>query len=150
MIALYKVRYTELIDIMKNAAIEDYITAIYRIETKNGTVRSKNIAEYLEIGKSSVSEMISKLVNLGLVKHGKYSDLTLTKKGENRARKIVFKHRVIELFLTKMLKRDKKVVHEEAHKLEHAFTDQSIERIYSILGKPKTGAHGEQIPEVKL
>ena len=59
-----------------------------------------------------------------------------------------FRHRVIETFLVKVLKQDKEKVHEEAHKLEHAFSDYSINKIYQILGKPKTGVHGEDIKEV--
>ncbi|MDO8553399.1 MAG: metal-dependent transcriptional regulator [Candidatus Micrarchaeota archaeon] len=135
---------------MKNTAIEDYITAVYRIEKNNGNTRSKDIVDYLKIGKSSVSEMIVKLVNLGMVEHGKYSTITLTKKGKLLATKVLFKHRVIELFLTKMLDRNRNEVHQEAHVLEHAFSDQSIEKIYKILGQPKKGVHGEEIPEVKL
>ncbi len=139
-----------LFDYMKTTAIEDYITAIYRIEAKNGVVRSKDLVGYLGIGKSSVSEMISKLVGMGLVEHGRYSALNLTKCGMNEAKKVVFKHRVIELFLTKMLKREKNSVHDEAHRLEHAFSDESVEKIYRILRQPRIGVHGEEIPRIKF
>lgn len=135
---------------MNTAAIEDYITAIYRMQKKNEIVKSKDIADYLGIGKSSVSEMVARLAEAGMVEHNKYSNLKLTENGERKAGKIIFKHRVIELFLTKMLKRNKKTVHDEAHKLEHAFSDESVKTIYKLLGEPKTGAHGEEIPAVDL
>ena len=129
---------------LANESIEDYLTTIYRMQSK-GEVKSKQLIDYLGVKKSSVSEMLGKLVKRKLVTHTKYAGVKLTKKGEVIARKIVSKHRIIEMFLVKMLKHDKNNVHEEAHKLEHAFSDISIKEIYSILGKPKIGVHGEKI-----
>jgi len=134
---------------LANESLEDYLTTIYRMQN-SGEVRSKQLVEYLQVSKSSVSEMLNKLSNLKLVTHSRYSLVKLTKKGELIAKKIVFKHRVIEMFLVKMLKQNRKSVHEEAHKLEHAFSDESIKRIYTLIGRPTIGAHGENIPIVKL
>ena len=133
-----------------SVSIEDYVRAIYLLETKEGEARSKHLADYLKVKKSSVSEMALKLKKVGLVSYERYSGLSLTKKGRDLAEKLTFKHRVIEAFLTKMLKRDKREVHSEAHLLEHAFSDESITRIYSLIGKPKHDPHGELIPNIKL
>ncbi len=129
--------------------IEDYIRAIYLLERKNGPVRSKDLVDYLNVRKSSVSEMVAKLRMSEMILHNHYSTIALTKKGHDLAEKLTFKHRVIEAFLTKMLKRNKQEVHGEAHLLEHAFSDQSVNAIYNILGKPKTGVHGEEIPNIR-
>jgi DtxR family Mn-dependent transcriptional regulator len=92
--------------------------------------------------------MLSRLAKQKLVEHGKYEGVKLTRKGEDIARTTVFKHRVIELFLVKMLKRGKNEVHGEAHRLEHAFSEKSVKEIYKLVGKPRTGVHGEEIPAI--
>ena len=135
---------------MVSSAIEDYLSAIYRFQVTKKEVKSRDLVSYLALSKSAVSEMLARLRKMGLITHERYSNVVLTKKGEKVAEKIVFKHRVIELFLTKMLDRKKEDVHAEAHKLEHAFTDQSIKKIYELLGEPIQGAHGEPIPYVKI
>ncbi len=135
---------------MYSRTLEDYIRGIYLLEAREKIVKSKRLADYLNVKKSSVSEMVAKLKQTGMLNYEKYSKLSLTKKGRELAEKLTFKHRVIEAFLTRLLKRNKKEVHDEAHKLEHAFSDQSIRKIYSIIGKPRIGAHGEEIPRVKL
>ncbi len=135
---------------MHSQTLEDYIRAVYLLEKKRVGVKSKELADYLQVKKSSVSEMVGKLKQVGMLNYEKYSKLSLTKKGRELAERLTFKHRVIEAFLTKLLKRDKKKVHSEAHKLEHAFSDESIKRIYAIIGKPTIGAHGEHIPIIKL
>lgn len=133
---------------MVSSAIEDYLSAIYRFQVRKTEVESRDLVSYLGISKSAVSEMLTRLRKMRLITHERYAGVLLTKKGERMAEKIVFKHRVIELFLTKMLKREKNLVHEEAHKLEHAFTDESIKKIYRLLGEPKEGTHGEPIPYI--
>ena len=135
---------------MKSQTQEDYIRAIYLLEIKQGEVKSKELAGYLQVRKSSVSEMVSKLKEAGMLNCEKYSRLSLTKKARELAEKLTFKHRVIEAFLTNVLRRNKNEVHNEAHRLEHAFSDESIKRIYALIGKPTIGAHGEEIPSVRL
>lgn len=132
---------------LANESTEDYLTTVYRMQ-QNGEVRSKQLIDYLKVKKSSVSEMLSKLSKKKLLSHSKYASIKLTKKGEYIARKILFKHRVIELFLVHFLNNDKAQVHQEAHKLEHAFSDESIKKLYGILGKPRTGVHGEEIKQI--
>ena len=131
-----------------SSSIEDYVRAIYLLETRYGEARSKKLSEYLSVQKSSVSEMVLKLRKTGFVNYARYSTVSLTKKGRELAEKLTFKHRVIEAFLTKMLNRDKREVHNEAPMLEHAFSDESVGAIYRLLGKPKVGVHGETIPKL--
>lgn len=133
---------------MEKQTLEDYLTAIYRLQQKNEQVCSVEVARYLNIRKSSFSEMLSKLKSSSLVSHEKYGKIKLTKKGEKSAKEVIFKHRVIELFLSKRLGRSKSAVHKEAHELEHAFSNQSVYAIYNLLGKPEVGIHGEEIPKI--
>ena len=52
----------------------------------------------------------------------------------------------IERFLQDMLRVNAKKIHEEAHRLEHAFSDESINRLRKVLGNPKYDPHGKPIP----
>tara|TARA_Y100000310_G_scaffold246052_1_gene251165 strand:- start:6306 stop:6710 length:405 start_codon:yes stop_codon:yes gene_type:complete len=133
---------------MESASREDYLRGIYHLLEEEGYVRSVDLADYLDITKPSVSEMLKQLNKEGLVQYKKYSNILFTSKGRNIARKLTFKHRIIESFLKDVLKIDPKNIHEEAHRLEHAFSDEAIEKLRKLLGNPKEDPHGKPIPKV--
>ena len=129
----------------KTASQEDYLRAIYHFFEEGKRVRSVDVAEYLKVSKPSVAEMISSLAKRGFIAKNRYSSIKLTKKGAEEARKITNKHRIIEVFLTEFLKMEKKNLHEEAHRLEHAFSDNVVKRLGVLLKKPKKCPHGKPI-----
>lgn len=131
---------------MESANKEDYLRAVYHIMEENNEVRSVEVADYLNVTKPSVSEMLKGLSKERLIQYKKYSKVKLTGKGHKIARNLTSKHRIIERFLKDMLKINKKKVHDEAHRLEHAFSDESINRLRKILGNPKYDPHGKPIP----
>ena len=90
--------------------------------------------------------MLRNLNNDGLIQYRRYSRIKLTKKGLNSAKNLTARHRIIETFLNEMLNINKKSIHEEAHRLEHAFSNESIEKIRVLLHNPKTDPHGKPIP----
>jgi len=126
---------------MKNKSREDYLRTIYSIyekqEDKPQGVKSIDIANSLGISKPSVSVMIKKLTKRGFLKAEPYSNIFLTKRGLNEAKKLVHKYEVIELFLRKILRYDNKKINNEAHKLEHAFSEESIKRLNKFLSNKK-------------
>ena len=128
-----------------NAARQDYIRAIYVVSESKQEVRSKDLATRLRVSKNTVSQMLSALREEGFVSFEKYGSINLTKKGKAFAKKLTAKHRLIELFLTKVLKRNPAVVHDEACKLEHDFSEESLQQIKRMLGNPKTDPHGKPI-----
>ena len=131
---------------MESASKEDYLRAVYHLMEENNEVRSVDLADYLNVTKPSVSEMLKGLNKEGLVQYKKYSKVELTGKGQKIAKKLTFKHRIIESFLKNMLRINKKKIHAEAHSLEHAFSDESISRLSRLLGNPKFDPHGKPIP----
>ena len=131
---------------MFTASKEDYLRAIYHLMEENSEVKSVDVADYLDVKKPSVSEMLKNLNNDGLIQYRKYSRIKLTRKGINSAKNLTARHRIIETFLNEMLNINKKSVHEEAHRLEHAFSNESIEKIRRLLHNPKTDPHGKPIP----
>ncbi len=125
---------------------EDYLRGLYILEEEKGEIKSIDLAHYLNVSKPSVSEMVQELKRDGLISYKKYSKLKFTVKGRKIARELTSKHRLIELFLNNILRINPKNIHEEAHKLEHAFSDESIEKLRKVLGNPKIDPHGKPIP----
>ena len=91
--------------------------------------------------------MISKLSKLGYIKNIPYKGFELTKKGESIALNLVRKHRLWEVFLLKELDYPWEKVHNEAENLEHASSDELIEKLDEYLGHPKFDPHGHPIPD---
>ena len=133
---------------MESASREDYLRATYHLMEENNEVRSVDLADYLNVTKPSVSEMLKELNKDGLIGYKPYSKVKLTRKGHNIAQKLTSKHRIIESFLKNMLRVNAKKIHDEAHRLEHAFSDISIKKLSKLLGNPKFDPHGKPIPRV--
>ena len=133
---------------MFTAHREDYLRGLYILEERKGEIKSIDLARYLNVSKPSVSEMMKELNKDGLVSYKKYSKLKFTLKGKHIAKKLTFKHRLIELFLKKIIKIESNHLHDEAHRLEHAFSDESIEKIRKLLDNPKQDPHGKPIPKI--
>ena len=131
---------------MFTANKEDYLRGLYILQEEKGEIKSIDLAHYLNVSKPSVSEMVQELNKEGLVDYRKYSKLKFTPKGRKIARKLTSKHRLIEIFLKNILKIESKNVHQEAHRLEHAFSDESINKLKKLLGNPKKDPHGKPIP----
>lgn len=130
---------------------EDYLRTIYAIyeilKDKSGGISSVDIAKQLKITKPTVSRIIKKLTLQGMILSGAYSKIKFTKKGLREAEKIMYKHRIIEAFLTKTLGyKEIDKIHEEAHKLEHSFSNRSIKRIDKLIKYPKKTISGKIIP----
>jgi DtxR family Mn-dependent transcriptional regulator len=98
----------------------------------------------------SVSGMLRRLSELGLVAHERYRGTTLTAEGRRGALRIVRNHRLIELLLVEMLDVPWELVHREAEQLEHALSDELAERIAAKLGHPRVDPHGDPIPDADL
>lgn len=138
-------------DIPKSQAIEDYCKAIFALQTRNeSAVSTTALAERLAITPGSVSAMLRKLVELGLVEHVPYRGVTLTTKGRSVALEVIRHHRLIELFLAETLEMPWDQVHEEAEVLEHVISEELERLIAAKLGDPKIDPHGDPIPSAEL
>lgn len=110
-------------------AKEDYLRIIHELQKSKQKAKVTEIAQLLNINKASVSEMIKKLAKQKLLTAKPYSSISLTEKGRKEARKITEKHETIERFAKNLLKHTDEKAHEEAHKLEHAFSPESINKL---------------------
>jgi DtxR family Mn-dependent transcriptional regulator len=126
--------------------VEDYLKAIYELERQGAPAETNAIAEMLRIAPASVSGMVRRLADQGLITHERYHGARLTAAGRKAALKTLRRHRVIEAYLTSALGYSWDRVHDEAERLEHAASDELIDRMAAAIGEPETDPHGAPIP----
>ncbi len=131
---------------MPSEQLEDYLKNIYKIQSSEGRVTTTLLSQKLKISPASVTEMIKKLAEEGIVTHTPYKGVQLTKEGRKRALQIIRRHRLWEAFLVEVLKYGWHEIDEEAEKLEHITSERLERRIDEILGYPSTDPHGDAIP----
>ncbi|GAA0518973.1 transcriptional regulator [Saccharopolyspora subtropica] len=127
-------------------SVEDYLRAIYGLSERGVPVTNATLTQRLGLSPSSVSGMINKLAQLGLVTHVRYRSVELTPEGRRLAYDVLRRHRLIELFLVEELNYSWDEVHREADVLEHAVSDELIAHIAAKLGNPTHDPHGDPIP----
>lgn len=125
---------------------EDYLEEIYNIQSRNNRVaRVTELAHALKVSDPSVSEMIRRLEREGLVTFERFGGISLTAFGIKKARKIIRKHQLLEVFFSKILK-IRRNSHEEAHLMEHALSDAATDKLDNVLKRPKLCPDGNPIP----
>ncbi|WP_309572034.1 metal-dependent transcriptional regulator [Deinococcus sp.] len=124
---------------------EDYLKHLYGLG-QAGKVSTQALATALEVAPASVTGMLRKLAEQGLVSHAPYQGARLTAEGERVALEVLRHHRLLELFLHRALGVPLDEVHEEAERLEHALSERLEARIAAWLGDPTHDPHGDPIP----
>jgi DtxR family Mn-dependent transcriptional regulator len=127
---------------------EDYLKALYQLSGDERPVPTRELAQRLGISSPSVSEMVNRLSAQGLVEHDRYRGQQLTKEGRKVALELVRHHRLLEMFLVRVLGYSWDEVHEEAERLEHVISERMEQRIFELLGRPELDPHGHVIPTI--
>jgi len=130
----------------RSRAVEDYLKAVYKLQQDADSVSTTALAEELGRSAASVTNMVKGLAEQRLLEHTLYRGVRLTALGELTALRIIRRHRVIELYLIERLGYTWEGVHEEAERLEHAASDDLIDRMARALGEPSVDPHGSPIP----
>ncbi len=125
---------------------EDYLKAILQLGGNNTSISNKDLVEELGVSAASVTDMNARLLEDGFITYKPYHGVKITEYGIEVANQLVRKHRIWEVFLAEKLNFDWDEVHTEADRLEHASSDEVIERLYKYLGEPETDPHGGKIP----
>ncbi len=131
----------------RTPAIEDYSKAIFALESRTDEpVSTAALAERLQITPGSVSAMLKRLDELGLISHVPYRGVRLTAAGRRIALEVIRHHRLLESYLAEHLGMPWDRVHAEAEVLEHVLSDEVEELIAAKLGNPTVDPHGDPIP----
>jgi DtxR family Mn-dependent transcriptional regulator len=126
--------------------VEDYLKAIYEIGRGTVSVATNDIAQRLSIAPASVSGMVQRLAEQGLLSYERYRGVTLTEAGRRAALRTIRRHRIIEAYLSQALNYPWDRVHDEAEQLEHAASDELVDRMAAAIGEPVVDPHGAPIP----
>nr|AOE12924.1 Mn-dependent transcriptional regulator MntR [uncultured bacterium]CCG00636.1 Iron dependent repressor [uncultured Flavobacteriia bacterium] len=127
---------------------EHYLKEIYRLESANKDVSVSILSKVLGVSKSSVSNMVKKLVAMQLLNSAPYKAIEFTSEGREQARTIVAKHRLIELFLVEVMGFEPENVHDIAEEIEHIKSPAFFRKVQNMLDKRDTDPHGSPIPDV--
>lgn len=125
---------------------EDYLKAIYHLTSGGRSATTNELAQALDLAPASVSGMVRRLSDAGLVEHEPYKGVNLAPEGRRVALRMLRRHRLIEAYLVAHLGYSWDTVHEEAERLEHAVSDTLVERMAKVLGDPQEDPHGDPIP----
>lgn len=115
---------------------EDYLISILRLSDGNRNVKTTELASFMNVSPASVTEMTKTLAKEGLVVYERYKGIKLSDEGMKAARQLRKKHHVIEHLLIDCLGLDPHEAHDEAHKMEHAISDNTSIKICTMVGNP--------------
>ncbi len=135
---------------MPSITVENYVKRLY-LEQQRGTglVPMGRLAQAMRVVPGTATTMIKALSDAGLVEYKPRAGVRLTPGGRLLALHVLRRHRLVELFLVKILRLDWSEVHVEAEELEHAISDKVLDRIDALLGHPRTDPHGDPIPTAR-
>ena len=127
-------------------SVEDYLKTIYSLSEGGDPASTSAIAETLDVQPASVTGMVKRLAESGLLEHVPYRGVRLTDQGAREALGVLRRHRIIETYLCERLGFAWEDVHDEAERLEHAASDRLIDRMAAALEFPSHDPHGAPIP----
>lgn len=133
---------------MPTSTVENYLKTLYtqQQEYPGEPVPLGRLAECLELTPGTVTTMIKRLAESKLVVYETRNGARLTQEGQRLALQVLRRHRLLELFLVKVVGFDWSEVHDEAEELEHAASEKLLEKIDAMLGHPEVDPHGDPIP----
>jgi DtxR family Mn-dependent transcriptional regulator len=136
---------------MATSTVENYLKQLYLEQhiAAGGMVPMGKLASAMGVVPGTATSMVKALSDSGLVEYEPRGGVRLTHSGEQLALHVLRRHRLLELFLVKVLGLDWSAVHDEADRLEHAISDAVLERIDALLGHPTADPHGDPIPTPK-
>ena len=135
---------------LPSQTVENYLKTIYLAQSATGAneelVPMGQLAATLGVVPGTATTMVKALSESGLVYYEPYNGVRLTPAGEKLAGLVLRRHRLVELFLVRVLGMSWAEVHDEAERLEHAVSERLIDRIDEMLGRPSVDPHGDPIP----
>lgn len=128
------------------SAHEDYLKAIYILQSQGVKVHNSALATHLGVSPASTTNMVKRLAELEMVVYEPYQEISLTDSGERVALEVLRHHRLLELYLHRQLNLPWDQVHADAERLEHVISETLEDAIAEALGNPTTDPHGDPIP----
>lgn len=121
------------VKINMTASLEDYLEAVLVLSQSNGEVRLTDIAAMLNVSKPSANRAVNTLTQNGFLSHETYGAITLTPEGETYAASVLHRHKLLKHFLNDTLGVNETTAEEDACKMEHVMSAETIEKLYDYL-----------------
>ena len=136
---------------LPSSTVENYLKAIYQgtaaLAAPQTLLPMGQLASALSVAPGTATTMVKTLAESGLVHYEPYAGVALTPAGERLAGLVLRRHRLIELFLVRVMGYSWDEVHDEAEHLEHVVSDRLVDRMDEMLGRPEVDPHGDPIPD---
>ncbi len=132
---------------MFGLATEDCLAEIYRLQAAGESATTGSVADRRHVTPASTTSMFKRLARDGLVTYREYEGVTLTDEGKRLALSVLRRHRLVERFLTDVLRMPWESVDDIADQMEHALPDAVVDALETMLGNPFTCPHGYPIPD---
>jgi DtxR family Mn-dependent transcriptional regulator len=135
---------------LPSSTVENYLKAIHLGESQlppgQRLLPMGQLASALGVAPGTATTMVKALAESGLVDYEPYNGVRLSPAGEKLAALVLRRHRLLELFLVRVMGLGWDEVHDDAEQMEHVVSDRLIERIDEMLGRPEVDPHGDPIP----
>ena len=131
---------------MRRVTIEEYLEKIYELSKEKGVANTGQIAEEMNIKPPSVTQMLQKLADEGLVNYNPYKGASLTTKGTKKAEQLMHKHQILSDFLS-LLGIDDAIAEQDACKIEHQISPETVTQLRLFLEHMKNSPEGERCIE---
>jgi DtxR family Mn-dependent transcriptional regulator len=130
----------------------DYLKGLYTLDQMGEPISTNALAALLDVKPASVTNMLKRLAGEepALVAYTKHYGATLTPAGRNAALRLLRRHRLVELFLVRVLGYTWDEIHAEAEELEHVISQHFEDSLADLLGEPDFDPHGDPIPNRDL
>ncbi len=120
-----------------SASLEDYLETFLSLEDEQKNIKMSDVALEIGVSKASVHKAIQALKERGLVEQEKYKQLALTDEGRDIAQQVRKRHNIIRNFLTDILNVEKSVADEDACKMEHSISQETLDKLEKFLNNYK-------------
>ncbi|MCL7986644.1 metal-dependent transcriptional regulator [Sphingobacterium sp. lm-10] len=132
---------------MYSIAEENYLKSLFNLANEHDLIQLKEIGKLLDVKMSSVTNMMKRFADKGLVHYENYKPVKLTENGKREAALIIRKHRLTEMYLVEKMGFGWEKVHNIAEQIEHIHASDFFDKMDEILGFPTVDPHGSPIPD---
>ena len=132
-----------------SAAMQEYLAEAYRLayyQENDPYISTSALADVMHVSAPAVTRMVQRLKEAGYLEHEPYHGVFLTPTGEREALMSIRRHRLVEVFLVKVMKFGWHEVHDQADELGVVVSDAVVDRMERMAGFPRRCPHGEPIP----